>query len=322
MPQTTSATNVAQLNKTGELAQEALFFLIGGPLLVISMILAIHNLKVGATDKTGALKFAVVMLIVDIVLGLFEAHHNASPGLEMTTFLSCLINALGRTVRFWIYYLALEPFVRKTWPKVLVSWNRLLQGKITDPFVSQEILFGCIFGALGACLVGLSVFFSDASVQTVMDRKFLVPETLVGGQGVMAGIFGILNISLSGVFNVLIIIVFRLITRYDALAVLSFVGYFTYIGSEPSDGIWSLMLIALFELLTALVILRFGLLALIVFYLVADFLTQFPLTLSVNDWFFPIGLIGLGIPVALAVSSFFFTMGDKSPLKSRIDHDV
>ena len=306
----------------GELAQDTLFFLLGGPLLIISIILAIHNLKLGSTDKVGALKFAAVMLIVDFMLGIFESHHNSSVGLEMTTILSCLINGLGRTVRFWIYYLALEPFVRKTWPKVLVSWNRLLQGKVTDPFVAKEILIGCVLGAVGAGLVAVSVTIDDASVQTLMGRKFCKPEILAGGQFVIAGMIQVLYGALPGVFTMLVIVVFRLITRFDALAILAFVSYWTYVSSGPDDSWMSILLTALLQLLMVIIVLKCGLLALIVFNIVEALLTFFPITFNTDDWFFPMGLIGFAIPAVIAIAAFFLAMGDKSPLRQRSEVDA
>ncbi|MEE2640050.1 MAG: hypothetical protein VX768_05445 [Planctomycetota bacterium] len=308
-----------QATNYGEVAQDALFFLLGGPLLVISIVLAIRNLKIGTTDKDGALKFAGVMLLIDFNLGLFEAHHNSSVGLEMTTCLSCLTNALGRTVRFWIYYLALEPFVRRTWPKVLVSWNRLLQGKISDPFVSLEILYGCIFGVVGAAIVGFSVLLNDQPLQTMMGRKLCNPAILSGDLGVIAGFFNVLYSALPAVFTMLVIVVFRLITRIDLIAGVTFIGYMAYISSGPADGPLILLLIAFQQFLIVLIAFRFGLLALVVFNITKAFLTFFPLTLNVDAWFFSTGLIGIGIPVALAISSFFFSMGDKSPLRSSDD---
>lgn len=299
----------------GELAQDAFFFLLGGPLLAISIILAVRNLKAGTTDEDGALKYAGFMLILDFFLGLFEAHHNASPGLEMTTFLSCLINAVGRTVRFWIYYLALEPFVRRIWPKVLVSWNRLLQGRFTDPHVAQEILYGCVCGALVANLVALAVLFNDAPVDSMMGRRLCDPMILASSSGTIAGAIRAFYGAMPSVFTMLVIIIFRLLTRHNVAAVITFTAYMTYISSGSTDGWLTIGFITLVELLTALVLIRFGLLSLITFNVVRAAITSFPITLDVNDWFFSTGLLGVFIPSAIALFAFLFTLGDKSPLK-------
>ena len=299
----------------GELAQDAFFFLLGGPLLVISLVLAVRNLKAGTTDEDGALKYAGFMLILDVLLGLFEAHHNASPGLEMTTFLSCLINAVGRTVRFWIYYLALEPFVRRIWPKVLVSWNRLLQGRFTDPHVAQEILYGCVGGALVANLVALAVLFNDAPVDSMMGRRLCDPMILASSSGTIAGAIRAFYGAMPSVFTMLVIIIFRLLTRNNIAAVITFTAYMTYISTGSTDGFITIGFITLMELLTALVLIRFGLLSLIAFNVVRAAITSFPITLNVNEWFFSTGLLGIFIASIIALLAFLFTLGDKSPLK-------
>lgn len=315
IPTVVNDASAKPVTNIGELAQDALFFVIGGPLLVVSIILAIRNLKSGTTDEEGAIKFAGVMLVLDFLLGVFEAHHNASLGLEISSFVSCLINALGRTVRFWIYYLALEPFVRRIWPKVLVSWNRLLQGRFTDPHVSQEILYGCITGALVASLTGIAMLFSDTPVQSLMGRKLCDPFIIASGQGTIAGAIRLVSGALPGVFTMLVIIIFRLLTRNNIAAILVFTVYMTAISTGASDGIVTIGFVLLIELLTALTILRFGLLALITFNIVRASITSFPISLDVNDWFFSTGLLGIVIPFGIALTAFVFSMGDQSPLR-------
>lgn len=315
VPEVTDRPEIKTTN-FGELAQDAFFFLLGGPLLVISIVLAVRNLKAGTTDEDGALKYAGFMLILDIFLGLFEAHHNASPGLEMTTFLSCLINAVGRTVRFWIYYLALEPFVRRIWPKVLVSWNRVLQGRFTDPHVAQEILYGCVCGALVANLITLAVLFNDGPIDSAMRLQRLCDPMILGSSSdTIAGVIRAFYVAMPSVFTMLVIIIFRLLTRNNVVAVITFTTYMTYVNTGGSDGYITVGFITLVQLLNALVLIRFGLLALIVFNVVRASITSFPITLDVDNWFFSTGLLGIFIPSAISLLAFLFTLGDKSPLK-------
>lgn len=311
---TLTAASTVQ-NNIGEIAQNMVLFLIGGPLLVISMLLAVRNLRVGSTDKQGALKYAAFMLIVDFILGLLESHHNSSPGVEMTTVLSALIYSLGRTVRFWIYYLALEPYVRKTWPRVLVSWNRFINGGFTNPSVAKEILIGCIFGAIGACIVSVTVLLSEGIGQSMMSRNLCNPTFMLGGRGALTGVFSVIQSALPAVFTMIVLVVFRLVTRNDWLAAICFICVFTYISSNAGDNIWTFSSIALLEVAIVVVALRVGLLALLVFNLIQAFLTRFPVTFDVSEWYFSIGLVGMIVPLAIAVFCFFLSLGDKSPLR-------
>jgi len=41
-------------------------------------------------------------------------------------------------VLLWTVYLALEPFVRRYWPRVLVSWTSVLTGRGSDDVVGRD----------------------------------------------------------------------------------------------------------------------------------------------------------------------------------------
>jgi hypothetical protein len=120
----------------------------------------------------------------------------------------------------------------------------------------------------------------------------------------------------------LVIVVFRLITRSDALAIVAFVAYFAITSSGSGDSWLSVALTALLWLLTAIVVLKLGLLAVIVFNIVQYVITSFPITFNPDDWFFSIGLIGILVPVSIAIATFFFAMGDNSPLRTRLEVDA
>ena len=59
----------------------------------------------------------------------------------------------------WVLYIALEPFVRRRWPQILVSWTRLLSGEWRDPLVACNVLVGCAFGVLIHCIRGFAFRF-------------------------------------------------------------------------------------------------------------------------------------------------------------------
>lgn len=120
--------------------------------------------------------------------------------------------------------------------------------------------------------------------------------------------------SSSGIRSI-VLVVFRLVTRNDWLAAICFICVFTYISSNAGDNIWTFSSIALLEVAIVVVALRVGLLALLVFNLIQAFLTRFPVTFDVSEWYFSIGLVGMIVPLAIAVFCFFLSLGDKSPLR-------
>ena len=54
----------------------------------------------------------------------------------------------------WLFYMAIEPYVRRLWPGTLVAWGRALDGQWRDPMVGRHILLGAVAG------IGFSVLFS------------------------------------------------------------------------------------------------------------------------------------------------------------------
>lgn len=46
----------------------------------------------------------------------------------------------------WTFYAAVEPYVRRRWPQMLISWSRLLDGRWRDPLVGRDLLIGNVLG--------------------------------------------------------------------------------------------------------------------------------------------------------------------------------
>jgi len=95
---------------------------------------------------------AVVNASIVTVLWLFATHHVSSLS-ELYLVLMFIGALLLMTVLFWMLYIALEPYVRRQWPQILVSWTRLLSGQWKDPLVARDVLIGCACGALVSCMV-------------------------------------------------------------------------------------------------------------------------------------------------------------------------
>src|SRR5262249_51053901 len=79
---------------------------------------------------------------------------------------------LASAALVWVFYLALEPEVRRTRPQAEISWARLLAGRWRDPLVASHVLLGGLLGVavvlvkqgetLAAGLLGLPVVFPEA----------------------------------------------------------------------------------------------------------------------------------------------------------------
>jgi hypothetical protein len=208
-----------------------------------------------------------------------------------------IVAKLGTAVLYGGYialaYLALEPYVRRHWPDALISWTRLVGGRLGDPLVGRDILLG---GATGV-LVGL-----------IWQLRYIAPawfgwptptplscrlSVLQGGAGAIAYLLSpsFLVPSMLGILSlVVLVIVFR--RRWIALTVLVVfiisVGAFAEIegfGSDPWSGLVTVVCLSALVILLLVLFVRSGLLAVTVAFFLLSRLRRFPVTLDSSAWY-------------------------------------
>ena len=62
----------------------------------------------------------------------------------------------------WLLYMALEPYVRKLWPQTIISWTRLVSGRIRDPLVGRDVMFGVMLGLIWVVIIEIRFVFGIA----------------------------------------------------------------------------------------------------------------------------------------------------------------
>jgi hypothetical protein len=112
-----------------------------------AVVLAWRNVRAGRGDSGGAQKLAGVFLILGILIWLLGASHVPELFLEMRLFFRVLGFILVPAGIVWMFYLALEPYVRRIWPETVISWSRLLTGRLNDPVVASHVLVGLAVAA-------------------------------------------------------------------------------------------------------------------------------------------------------------------------------
>ena len=66
---------------------------------------------------------------MQILVWLFGLHHVANPLREWILLRDFLrVPWLAYFFRHWLYYMALEPYIRRYWPDVLIAWSRAVDG--------------------------------------------------------------------------------------------------------------------------------------------------------------------------------------------------
>jgi serine/threonine-protein kinase len=110
-------------------------------------LLARRNLRLGRGDRRGAFRLALYMFSLVMLHWVFGAHHVPESS-EVDLFFGALYRAFFTFALAWLFYVALEPYVRRVWPEMMISWIRLLDGRFRDPLVGRHVLMGCMVGAL------------------------------------------------------------------------------------------------------------------------------------------------------------------------------
>lgn len=273
-------------------------------------LLARKNLRAGRGDRQGAARLAACMASVLLALWLCQVHLVASLGL-LAMLLLAVCTTVFNGVLLWTLYLALEPFVRRHWPQVLVSWTNALSGRLRDPVVGRDVLLGT---ALGVAWV-LMIRATDLVAGSRAISDFPGAIELLSGLRSTAGV--VLEVAPYAMRNVLLffflLFVLRVLLRNQWVAALAFAGIFSVLGALGNeDRPWlDAMLSFLYFGTGAVVVLRWGLLSYAVAHFVSSILMNIPATLDTSVWYFGNMLLLVGLVVGLTLWGFYTSLNGR-----------
>jgi serine/threonine-protein kinase len=200
--------------------------------------------------------------------------------------------ALFTALLLWLYYIALEPNVRRFWPQSLVSWSRVLTGGWRDPVVGRDVLVGVAYGTVVYLVllvngwIGLhSVNHCAALVAPALDWEL---GRLAGFQFTASSLAGAFLHGLGrGLLVVALMLLVRIVVRRRWETALVFGGLLaaSYIlGSRPVGPVAWLACVLL-AAGTTLVLDRAGFLAFVVSLFVSRLLVITPMTVNLQAWY-------------------------------------
>jgi len=287
--------------------QEMVTFSILGLLLLVvcvgAALLARRNLAQQRGDRRGAFRLAFFIFCVQMLLWLTRGHLAASFG-TFGSFLVALCTSVFYGVVIWTVYIALEPYVRRRWPQILISWSSLLIGRARDPVVGRDVLIGATAGS-GVLLIG--------ALADLWKRHLGGWTPNLDNSEVLAGARGTLATCLSGgshairetLFFFFLIFLLRVVLRNQWLAAAAFALIFAAVNlgsaSHPIlNGVTSFLILGGL----AFVVLRWGILAMAVAFLVSNLIGNAPFTAHSSAWYFPSAVFMLACAVALTAWAF------------------
>jgi serine/threonine-protein kinase len=279
---------------------------IGGALF--ASLMAWRNLRLGRGDRQGALRLAGVAFAASLLEFVLRAHFVPS-----TWSIYMLVEAISQSLwvgaLLWLAYVALEPVVRRIWPRSLITWTRLLSGRWGDPLVGRDVLIGLLV-ALGYDLV----FAASNEIEVHLGG---LPNTaakldaLLGFSKALSATMNRFQDGLLGAFLFfLLFFVLRVILRREWLAALAFVLFFVGLrGLAATHPVVDVTTLTIVYGIIVLMLLRCGLLALVVAIFVTDLVPQLAFTTNFSAWYGNGSLLLVLLVGALAIFAFRKSLG-------------
>jgi hypothetical protein len=276
-------------------------------LLVGGAILARKNLQLGRGDRRGAARLAGYLFASGMAAWALNADHVADRAGEVAMVARGAAYVLLVSAMLWLFYLALEPYVRKMRPQALISWNRLLSGGLHEPVVGRDVLLGTAWGVLSTLLLAVAIRVPALLGQPPLAPPLSMFSMMLDLRRLAAGLVGIqMDAIVLGTAALLIFVLFRLLLRRDlpaavALAlVLSVVQASELEASLPVRLLLGVLIMGGYSAL----LMRLGLLAAFVAVYVLHLIFNFPQTTHLSAWYATPTLVGGLVVAALAVYGY------------------
>jgi len=265
-----------------------------------------NNLR-GRGDREGALRLAIIMFVLEMALFACRSHFP-SIGDTIALTVIAISTALFLAGAMWIFYMAIEPWVRRRWPTSIISWSRLLAGQWRDPVVGRDILLG-----VGLGVVWILVF----EIRYIpMMRMGASPDlgstaALMGGRAAFGWWLQQWPQAIQGtLIFFLVLFGLKVLLRKEWIAAIVFVIIFalprgfadSYVKIELPTQI-------LVYAIALLIVFRFGLVPLVCAIFTIDLTINVPFSADFSTWYMPTSILALISVLVMAGWGFYHSLG-------------
>jgi hypothetical protein len=293
--------------------------------LLGAMLIAWRNLRLERGDRKGAFKIALFTFSLVMLGSLINADHVPTLGGELNVLYGAVAWALFLSALLWVIYIALEPYIRRRWPRLIISWSRLLAGGYRDPMVGRDILIGGLLG-LGHTLViyimqRIPAWYGiDGPPNPGADPNLQGVQTLVSnfvGSSVVFDIFFGLG------FFFLLLLFYALLRRQWLAALAIWLIQVAIMGFAFANSSYWPSWLGVFAIATLYTIAstRFGLLTVISLQLFFNLSFHYPITGDFSSWNSGATVFVLIIVIGLAVYGFYTSLAGQPLFRGQLLHD-
>jgi len=267
-----------------------------------SWLLARRNMRRGRGDRQGAFRVAIFIFTGEFVSWALAAHFSRDAWRDYWAFVGGCGAALYMAGFMWVLYMAIEPYMRRRWPEMLISWARVLTGKVYDPRVGRDVMLGALGGAAMAIIQNavnaLPAWFQVANIQPARTSQL----TLRGPAGVISALSYDANLAVqwalaTGAF----LVVARFIMRRDWPAVVLSAISLGLVVLAADNLLIAVPAVLLCAAIVYSLLFRYGLLSVAVTLFFYFILRRFPLTFDFSQWFVWRSICSIVVLAAIAI---------------------
>ncbi len=252
-----------------------------------SLFLLSWNLHEGRGDRRGASRVAIFFGILEIVISLLVAHHVPQLQIELELLSRILGSVLVHATLVWIIYVALEPYVRRIWPETVISWSRILTGRIADSLVGAHILIGMVIGVAYMLLDQFKNMVPEwIGRAPALPRVDVKVRMLAFSSPFSTLLFTMVEAVAASLLCLLLLVLLRLILRSRWLAAVAFIPIVAAVSvrwraADPLNWFFESSM----AMLLMLALVRFGLVTTIAALFTAWSIWNQPITSDLTTWY-------------------------------------
>jgi hypothetical protein len=283
-------------------------------IVLLGVLLAWRNFHLRRGDRQGALRTAAVVFLSSVTGLLLVRAPVRGLGEAALIFIDSVGHALFGAAALYLFYIAVEPFIRRRWPTLLIGWTRLIAGRVRDPMVGRDVMIG-IIGGLAHVLMASGFDVLPQRLAGVDDGPYLGDLRMLGGlrSSIADVAYGVNGGIMQGLMVTIVLVVFMMLLRKRALAGAALFALLLTAFIVATGGGWTdLPAVALLAAMLTAIVIRYGLLAFCVTQ--ATFGAIFFIPNVSASWATPIIVIPYAVWSLLALWAFRTSLGGQSLL--------
>ncbi len=292
-------------------------------LILGALILAWDAYRRRRGDLRGAFRVGIAVFALVVLFTLFGGDHGSTWIGVGQLLMKGMTHGVAVAALLGMFYFAFEPHARHIWPQTMLGWSRVLIGRFMDPRVGRDLLVGLAMGALWTVVLYLTNRVPAWSGCVGPKPLFLHQSSLevLRGVGPALGAFLEVVVDLAResfkIFTTLVLL--RVLFKNAAAAAIgtAVVWGFVFLGPDPHADDWIAtsapwLLAATLGASFSFVLVRFGLLALVVAWVMFGLLTTFPLAIDPAHWNAGVAVLGLAM---IAAAATFGVIAARAPTR-------